>query len=90
MLACRREFAALQPELSERLTACVLEACRWLDAAPANRAHCAQWLAEPQHIGVPATRLAVCLGAHPEVESHVGCVAAADDATALAFHCGGW
>lgn len=89
VLACRREFAALQPELSERLTACLLEACRWLDAAPANRAHCAQWLAEPQHIGVPATRLAVCLGAHPEVESHVGCVAAADDATALAFHRGG-
>ncbi|MFA4687168.1 CmpA/NrtA family ABC transporter substrate-binding protein, partial [Xanthomonas perforans] len=89
VLACRREFAALQPELSERLTACVLEACRWLDAAPANRAHCAQWLAEPPHIGVPATHLAGGLGPPPEAESPVGCGAAADDAAALAFHRGG-
>lgn len=78
VLACRREFAALQPELTERLTACVLEACRWLDAAPGNRAQCAQWLAEPQHIGVSAAHLAACLDA--DVEIH------ANDATALAFH----
>ncbi|MEG8118658.1 CmpA/NrtA family ABC transporter substrate-binding protein [Xanthomonas hortorum] len=78
VLACRREFAALQPELTERLTACVLEACRWLDAAPGNRTQCAQWLAEPQHIGVSAAHLAACLDA--DIEMH------ANDATALAFH----
>ncbi|QBH03945.1 nitrate transport ATP-binding protein [Xanthomonas oryzae] len=38
VLACRRAFAALQPELSERSTVCVLEACRWLDASPGDRA----------------------------------------------------
>nr|WP_268243516.1 ABC transporter substrate-binding protein [Xanthomonas oryzae] len=38
VLACPREFAELQPELSECLTVCVLEACRWLDASPGNRA----------------------------------------------------
>ncbi|ALS94858.1 nitrate transport ATP-binding protein [Xanthomonas oryzae] len=38
VLACRRKFAALQPELSERLTVCVLEACRSLDVSPGNRA----------------------------------------------------
>ncbi|KLD70839.1 CmpA/NrtA family ABC transporter substrate-binding protein [Xanthomonas pisi] len=78
VLACRREFAALQPELTERLTACVLEACRWLDAAAANRAQCAQWLAEPAHIGVSATHLAACLDADA--------VDQASDASALAFH----
>ncbi|QJD67750.1 ABC transporter substrate-binding protein [Xanthomonas campestris pv. badrii] len=78
VLACRREFAALQPELTQQLTACVLEACRWLDAGPDHRAQCAQWLAEPQHIGVSAAHLAACLDADTD--------AASGDATALAFH----
>ncbi|MCC4605008.1 CmpA/NrtA family ABC transporter substrate-binding protein [Xanthomonas campestris] len=81
VLACRREFAALQPELTQQLTACVLEACRWLDAGPDHRAQCAQWLAEPQHIGVSAAHLAACLDADTD--------AASGDATALAFHCNG-
>ncbi|MCC4620928.1 ABC transporter substrate-binding protein [Xanthomonas cassavae CFBP 4642] len=78
VLACRREFAALQPDLTQQLTACVLEACRWLDAGPDHRAQCAQWLAEPQHIGVSAAHLAACLDAETD--------AASGDATALAFH----
>ncbi|MEA5123859.1 CmpA/NrtA family ABC transporter substrate-binding protein [Xanthomonas floridensis] len=78
VLACRREFAALQPDLTQQLTACVLEACRWLDAGPGHRAQCAQWLAEPQHIGVSAAHLAACLDADTD--------AASGDATALAFH----
>ncbi|MBB3803770.1 nitrate/nitrite transport system substrate-binding protein [Xanthomonas arboricola] len=80
VLACRREFAALQPELTQQLTACVLDACRWLDAGPDNRAQCAQWLAEPQHIGVSAAHLAACLDANADDD------AANVDATALAFH----
>ncbi|PPU76082.1 MULTISPECIES: CmpA/NrtA family ABC transporter substrate-binding protein [Xanthomonas] len=78
VLACRREFAALQPELTQQLTACVLEACRWLDTGPDHRAQCAQWLAEPQHIGVSAAHLAACLDADADAP-HV-------DATSLAFH----
>ncbi|KAB7771808.1 CmpA/NrtA family ABC transporter substrate-binding protein [Xanthomonas maliensis] len=78
VLACRREFAALQPELAERLTACVLAACQWLDADVAHRVRCAQWLAEPQHIGVPAEALVRCLDATG--------AALPDDAAALAFH----
>ncbi|PPV07504.1 ABC transporter nitrate-binding protein [Xanthomonas bromi] len=78
VLACRREFAALQPELPEQLTACVLEACRWLDAGPDHRAQCAQWLAEPQHIGVSATHLAACLEADANDPANA--------ATSLAFH----
>ncbi|WP_140720434.1 MULTISPECIES: CmpA/NrtA family ABC transporter substrate-binding protein [Gammaproteobacteria] len=76
VLACRRDFAALQPELVERLTACVLAACRWLDADPANRVRCAQWLSEAEVIGRPVEHLAACL---------VG----GDDPAALAFHRGG-
>ncbi|MCC8539517.1 CmpA/NrtA family ABC transporter substrate-binding protein [Xanthomonas axonopodis pv. poinsettiicola] len=78
VLACRREFAALQPDLTQQLTACVLEACRWLDAGPDHRAQCAQWLAEPQHIGVSAAHLAACLDADADAPSI--------DATSLAFH----
>ncbi|MFT4248823.1 MAG: CmpA/NrtA family ABC transporter substrate-binding protein [Pseudomonas sp.] len=74
VLACRRDFAALQPELVERLSACVLAACRWLDASADNRERCAQWLAEPEVIGLPATQLAACLGD------------ASADPAALAFH----
>ncbi|WDS36069.1 CmpA/NrtA family ABC transporter substrate-binding protein [Pseudoxanthomonas sp.] len=77
VLACRRDFAALQPELAERLTACVLAACRWLDADPANRARCAQWLAEPDVIGLPVAQLEACLQYD------------AADPAALAFHRGG-
>lgn len=77
VLACRRDFAALQPELAERLTACVLAACRWLDADPANRTRCAQWLAEDEVIGRPVAQLAACLGSD------------AEDPAALAFHRGG-
>lgn len=84
VLACRREFAALQPELSERLTACVLEACRWLDAALANRVQCAQWLAEPQHIGVSAAHLAACLDVDADAVNAGS--NAMPDATALGFH----
>lgn len=61
VLACRRDFVALQPELAEALTAAVLEACRWLDADPDNRGQAALWLAEPEAIGLPAARLAAAL-----------------------------
>ena len=61
VLATRRDFAALQPELATALTAAVLEACRWLDADPSHREQAAQWLAEPEAIGLPAERLAACL-----------------------------
>lgn len=74
VLACRRDFAALQPELAERLTACVLAACRWLDESPDHRDRCAHWLAEEAIVGVPPAQLAACLGD------------GGDDPTALAFH----
>ena len=77
VLACRRDFAALQPELTECLSACVLAACRWLDAEPDHRARCAQWLAEPEVIGRPVAQLAACLDNDPA------------DPAALAFHRGG-
>ncbi|AKC86347.1 CmpA/NrtA family ABC transporter substrate-binding protein [Pseudoxanthomonas suwonensis] len=61
VLACRRDFAALQPELATALTAAVLEACRWLDADPRHREQAAQWLAAPDAIGLPLDRLAAGL-----------------------------
>lgn len=61
VLACRRDFAELEPEAVVALTAAVLDACRWLDADPANRVQAATWLAEPGCIGLPAERLAACL-----------------------------
>lgn len=61
VLACRRDFAVLQPEPAIALTAAVLEACRWLDADPGNRVQAAHWLAAPDMIGLPAERLAACL-----------------------------
>ena len=76
-LACRRDLAALQPERVERLVACVLAACRWLDEDPAHRRQCADWLSEPGVIGAPAERLAACLADDPA------------DPQALAFHRGG-
>ncbi|GAB3515989.1 CmpA/NrtA family ABC transporter substrate-binding protein [Pseudoxanthomonas daejeonensis] len=58
VLACRRDFAALQPELALALTTMALEACRWLDADPSNRMQAAQWLSAPEAIGLPVARLA--------------------------------
>ena len=60
VLACRRDFAALQPEVALALTTTVLEACRWLDD-PAHHADVVAWLAEPDAIGLPADRIAACL-----------------------------
>lgn len=77
VLACRRDLAALQPALVERLSAGVLAACRWLDADPANRLACAGWLAEDAVIGTPVARLSACLQGDPA------------DPAALAFHRGG-
>ncbi|MFC3550512.1 CmpA/NrtA family ABC transporter substrate-binding protein [Lysobacter cavernae] len=81
VLACRREFAALEPDTAIALTAAVLEACRWLDER-ANRREAVAWLADAEVIGLPAERIAQCL--LPD--------AAADDAgpvQALQFHNGG-
>ena len=60
VLACRREFAALQPEVVVALTATLLEACRWLDV-PGNRQRAVDWLADPEVIGLSAERIAACL-----------------------------
>ncbi|WP_149194712.1 CmpA/NrtA family ABC transporter substrate-binding protein [Luteimonas suaedae] len=60
VLACRRAFAALQPETAVALTAAVLEACRWLDV-PENRRQAVDWLADPEVIGLPAERIAASL-----------------------------
>ena len=60
VLACRRDFTALAPEVTVALTATVLEACRWLDE-PGHREQAAVWLAEPDIIGLPAPRIAACL-----------------------------
>ena len=57
VLATRRSFAALEPEVSVALTAAVLEGCRWLDADPDHRRQAAQWLSADDAIGVPAQRL---------------------------------
>jgi two-component system, oxyanion-binding sensor len=61
VLACRRQFAALEPEIATALTATVLDACRWLDQDPRHRLQAAQWLAESEVIGLPVERLASCL-----------------------------
>ncbi len=60
VLACRRDVAALHPEIAVALTTTVLDACRWLDE-PAHHAQIAAWLAEPDAIGLPAERIAACL-----------------------------
>ncbi len=62
VLACRRDFATLEPETAVALTATLLEACRWLDE-PGNRNQAAAWLAEPDVIGLPVAQIAACLGA---------------------------
>lgn len=60
VLACRRSFAALEPDIATALTAAVLEACRWLDEDPQHRVQAAQWMAEGM-IDLPPARLAECL-----------------------------
>ncbi|MGH8026250.1 MAG: CmpA/NrtA family ABC transporter substrate-binding protein [Pseudoxanthomonas sp.] len=62
VLACRRDFATLEPETAVALTATLLEACRWLDE-PGNREQAAAWLAEPDAIGLPVAQIAACLRA---------------------------
>lgn len=61
VLACRRDFVELEPGVVVALTTAVLDACRWLDADPLHRLQAAEWLAEPDCIGLPAERLAACL-----------------------------
>jgi len=61
VLACRRDFAALQPELAAALTAVVLDACRWLDADTDHRRQAARWLSAPEVIGLPLGLLEACL-----------------------------
>ncbi len=78
VLACRRETAALQPELALALTTTVLEACRWLDD-PAHHPEVVAWLSEPDAIGVPAACIAACL--HPSEDERPG--------EGLRFHAGG-
>lgn len=77
VLACRRAFAALQPDTAMALTAAVLEACRWLDE-PENRREAVAWLAQPEVIGLPAATIADCLLAEPPTAP-----------AALRFHGGG-
>lgn len=61
VLACRREFAALQPDAAIALTATVLDACRWLDADVRHRREAARWLADSQVIALPARDIEACL-----------------------------
>lgn len=79
VLACRRQFAALEPETVVALTACVLESCRWLDEDPGHREQMAQWLAATDIIGLPLERLVACL--LPSVD--------AAPESALRFHASG-
>ena len=77
VLACRRDFAALEPETAVALTATMLEACRWLDE-PDNRKQAAAWLAEADVIGLPVEQIAACLSANDASGGH-----------RLSFHDGG-
>lgn len=52
VLACRRDFATRYPNTARALVQTMLEACRWLDDHPAQRATAAKWLAAPDAIGV--------------------------------------
>ncbi len=79
VLACRRDFATLEPEIAVALTTTLLEACRWLDHAD-HRLEAARWLADPEVIDLPVERLAACL----LPESVIG-----EDPTALRFHADG-
>jgi len=60
VLACRRDFAELEPETTIALTAALLAACRWLDD-PAHRREAVNWLADADVIGLPAERIEQCL-----------------------------
>lgn len=60
VLACRRSFAALEPETATALTGAVLDACRWLDEDPDHREQAARWLADGA-IDLPEASLADCL-----------------------------
>jgi nitrate/nitrite transport system substrate-binding protein len=85
VLACRREFAALQPDVAAVLTATVLEACRWLDADAEHRREAAQWLAEADVIGLPVQDIESCLlfaDASGDDDDN-------DDDTRLRFHADG-
>ncbi len=61
VLACRRAFAALEPETATALTATVLEACRWLDEDADHRRRAAGWLVEARAIDLPVEALVECL-----------------------------
>lgn len=61
VLACRRAFAALEPDTVTALTAAVLEACRWLDESADHRARAAHWLAADGAIDLPVEVLVECL-----------------------------
>jgi nitrate/nitrite transport system substrate-binding protein len=52
-LACRREWAALYPDLAVSLIRTVRDACEWLGER-GNLTTAAQWLADDAVIGVPA------------------------------------
>jgi two-component system, oxyanion-binding sensor len=77
VLACRRDFATLEPETEVALTATLLEACRWLDE-PGNCDEAAAWLAEPDVIGLPLAEISTCLRASDGAGLH-----------RLSFHEGG-
>jgi nitrate/nitrite transport system substrate-binding protein len=83
VLACRRDFAALQPDTAQALTMTTLEACRWLDE-PEHHREAVAWLAAPEAIGLPVERLAACLVGSGNVVPGDGW---ADEA--LRFHAGG-
>jgi nitrate/nitrite transport system substrate-binding protein len=52
-LACRSDWAALNPDTACALIRTLLDACRWLDE-PGNLATAAGWLADEAIVGVPA------------------------------------
>ncbi|WP_199544311.1 CmpA/NrtA family ABC transporter substrate-binding protein [Paraburkholderia kururiensis] len=64
VLAATREFVTRHPRTARALVQTMLDACRWLDD-PGHRDDTAQWLAQPEFIGVPheliAPRLAATL-----------------------------
>ncbi|SDV48778.1 CmpA/NrtA family ABC transporter substrate-binding protein [Chitinasiproducens palmae] len=81
VLACRRDFAALYPDIAGALIGTLLEACRWLDSAP-NRLRAAQWLAAPTLLDAPRELIAArLLDRFPD--------GAIDGAAPLRFHADG-
>ncbi|RQH04474.1 CmpA/NrtA family ABC transporter substrate-binding protein [Paraburkholderia dinghuensis] len=57
VLACRRDFVHAYPRTAQALVRTMLEACRWLDGA-GHRREIAQWLAQPEFLGVDAAVIA--------------------------------